>query len=535
MTIQIDRRSLVLGGAFGLGAFALGGAAGAQAIMTARGFTHGVASGEPGPDSALLWTRYVPAKGDDARLTVEISETADFARPREVGMATARRADDFTARLTARRLPTNRFLYYRFTARDGTHSAIGRTRTLPDGRVDRFALGVFSCSNLPFGWFNAYAHAAARDDIDLIVHTGDYFYEYQRGAYPGADIALAGRLIEPAGEVIQLADYRLRHASYRADPDLRRLHQNFPMIAGWDDHEITNDSWKDGAQNHNEGEGDYAARKRVAVKAYNEWMPVSGKTQETYEIGDLATIIKPETRITGRSKQVEPAGASLDAIQRELNDPKRSMLGAAQEQWVSRELKRSVRGGAKWQVLAQQINVGRLYTPANSTALLAPGAPATIVARVRAGEAAAKAGIPNNLDNWGGYPAARARLLASAQAADADLLVLAGDSHNGWAFDLAEGARPAGVEFGGHSVTSPGYEFVLSGTDPKTVASRLIASSPELKWADTSRRGYMVVELTPERATGEWVFMNTIRERSTATAPSHRMSVARGRRMFDAV
>lgn len=535
MTIQIDRRSLVLGGAFGLGAFALGGAAAAQAIMTARGFTHGVASGEPGPDSALLWTRYVSANGDDARLTVEVSETADFSRPREVGAATARRADDFTARLTARRLPTNRFLYYRFTARDGSRSPIGRTRTLPDGRVDRFALGVVSCSNLPFGFFNAYAHAAARDDLDLIVHTGDYFYEYQRGAYPGADVALAGRLIEPANELIRLADYRLRYASYRADPDLRRLHQNFPMIAAWDDHEVANDAWKDGAQNHNEGEGDYSERKRVAIKAHTEWMPVSGKPWDSYEIGDLATIIKPETRITGRSEQVEPAGASLAAIQQQLGDPKRSMFGAAQEKWVARELQRSVRRGAKWQVLAQQVNVGRVFTPPGSTALLAPGAPANIVARVTAGEAASAAGISNNLDNWGGYPAARARLLGAAQSANAELVVLSGDSHNGWAFDFAEDGKPAGVEFGGHSVTSPGYEAFLTGTDPKTVAARLRGSSPELKWADTSRRGYMVVELTPERANGEWVFMDTIRQRSTATVPSHRMGVARGRRMFDAV
>lgn len=544
MAFQIDRRSLVLGGSFGLGALALAGGAGAATLLTARGFTHNVASGEPGPTSALLWTRYVPGNGDDARLTVELSDTPDFAQAKAGGTATARRDDDFTARTVVTGLAPDRWYFYRFIAPDGSKSPTGRTRTLPVGDVGRFGLGVFSCSNLPFGWFNAYAHAARRTDLDLIVHTGDYLYEYRRGTYPGAEEAMKQRLIEPAGEMIQLADYRLRHASYRADPDLQRLHQMFPMIAQWDDHEIANDAWERGAENHQRDEGDYAERKRAAVKAYDEWMPVSGAMWSAYEIGALATLFRPETRIAGRSTPLDlddvlKGGGAIEERLRAfrdgaLADPGRTLMGAEQEAWLYAGLAQSVKRGAKWQVVAQQVNVGCVITPSDALELVPADAPDYVLASIRSGLAAAKLGIPGDYDNWGGFPAARARFLKAAQAADADLVVLSGDSHNGWAFAFEADGKPVGVELGGHSVTSPGYETYLTGAAPETVAERLIASSPELKWADTCHRGYMAVELTPEQVTGEWVMMADIRTRSLATKPSHRMRVERGRRVFSA-
>lgn len=542
MSIRIDRRSLILGGGFGLGALLMPGGAGAQALLAARGFTHGVASGEPGQDSVLVWTRHVPANGDDARLTIEFSDNGEFASPRAGGTAIAQRDADFTARATITGLEPGRWYFYRFIAPDGSASPVGRTRTLPAGPVARFGLGVFSCANLPYGWFNAYAHAAGRSDIDLMVHTGDYLYEYKRGTYPALAEALGGRIIEPAGEVIQLADYRMRHAGYRADPDLQRLHQLFPMIAQVDDHEIANDAWEKGAQNHQPEEGDYLARKQAAIRAYNEWMPVSGKPWGRYEVGDLATIFRTETRYTARSAplDLDPVIKGPGAIEDKLRafregpyaDPARTLMGAEQEQWLYDGFAQSVKRGAKWQVLAQQVNLGRLITPSDAQTLLTPDAPDYVVARVRQGQAAARAGLPSDFDNWGGFPAARARLLQAAQAGNADLVALSGDSHNAWAFQLATDGKPAGVEFGGHSVSSPGFESFLRGTDPQSVAHKLLASSPELKWADTSHRGYMAIELTPDRVTGEWVLMESIRTRSTAIAGAHRMTVERGRRVF---
>lgn len=534
-----DRRQLLTAASFGIGAFAVPGI-GLAGIMRQSGFTHGVASGEPSQASVLLWTRYRPASGDERTVRAEIAATPDFAQIIAGGEAPARPDADFTVRMTAGGLEPGRWYFYRFIAPDGSMSAIGRTRTLPEGPTARFAMGVFSCSNLPFGWFNAYAHAAARQDIDLMIHTGDYLYEYQRGTYPGADVAMKERVIEPAGEIIALTDYRLRHASYRADPDLQRLHQLFPMIAGWDDHEITNDAWKDGAQNHQPGEGDYAVRKAIAAQVYREWMPVSDAPWRQYQIGDLATLYNLETRITARDRQpsLEPVFAGGGDIAQALTrfrdeiwmDPARTMLGAEQEAWLAAGMAASVRAGTRWQVLAQQTNVGKVATPANAASLLAPAAPDFVKARVAAGVAAGRLGIPGNLDNWGGYPAARARLLQAAQAAEAELIVLAGDSHNAWAFDLKQDGKPAGVEFGGHSVTSPGYESYLTGAAPADVARALVEASEELVWADTSRRGYMVVTLTPDRAASEWVFMDTIRDKSLATGASQTISTARGTR-----
>ena len=544
MTLQIDRRGLLLSGAFGLGALATPGGAVARSLLTARGFTHAVASGEPGPTSVLLWTRHVAANGDVSRLTAEVSETPDFAQVVSGGSVSALRENDHTARLTVEGLEPGRWYHYRFIAGDGSVSPTGRTRTLPVGPVERFKLGVFSCSNLPYGWFNAYAHAAERQDLDLLIHTGDYIYEYQRGYYPGVEQAVKDRLIEPAGELIHLADYRLRYASYRADPDLQRLHGLFPMIAQWDDHEIANDAWNGGAENHSSDEGDWAARKAAALKAWREWLPVSDATWAAYGIGDLADLFRPETRLTARSQRLDlglvaagaedVAAAYADLRDRTLVDPARTLMGAEQEAWLNAGLAASTRRGARWQVLTQQVVMGDLMMPPVPEGMLEGlNLPIETAGYLKGASAAAEAGLPFNLDGWGGFPAARSRLLAAAQAADADLVVLSGDSHNAWAFDLAEDGRPAGVEFAGHSVSSPGLEGYLP-LPPDLVAQFLAGASPELKWADTSRRGYLTVELTPETATGEWVFMNGVAERSLGTRPSRTMRVTRGRRRFEA-
>lgn len=524
----IDRRQALLLALAGVAAPAL-----PLHAQGARGFTHDVASGEPGPRSVLLWTRYVAPSGD-ARLRAELSERPDFARIVAGGDAVASAARDFTARITLTGLAPNRWYHYRFVAPDGGVSPVGRTRTLPEGACAKFTLGVFSCSNLPFGFFNAYAHAAARDDIDLILHLGDYFYEYGRGTYPDPANAVAGRLADPEGNAVHLADYRLRFASYRRDPDLRRLHNRFPMIAMWDDHESANDSWSGGAEHHDPAtEGDWAARKRASVQAYREWMPVSDADWAEYRIGDLAALFRPEERLGARTRQVDLIGAAragrLASFRRDVwEDPAHTLFGPTQERWFADAIRLAARE-TRWQVLAQQVNVGFTMMPADALGWMAPD-DARGRAYVAAAIAGAKEGLPFDMDSWNGYPAARSRMLRNGLDADANLVVLSGDSHNAWAFDLAEGGVPAGVEFGGQSVTSPGFEADARGADPRTLARALIASSPELRWADTSRRGYMTVALTPDRATAEWLFLQTIRRPSTALAARHDASVVRGAR-----
>lgn len=540
--LVLDRRSLVRGGALGLGALLVPGTVLAQ-VAAARGFTHHVASGEPSQGSVLLWTRFVPAGRGEARVTAELSETIDFARVVGGGTVVTGPWRDWTAKITAAGLQPGRTYYYRFTA-DGQVSPVGRTRTLPAGRVNAFSMAVFSCSNLGYGWFNAYGHAAARDDLQLGLHLGDYIYEYERGDYPSTQEAVTGRLLEPANECLALADYRLRYACYRADADLQAVHARMPFIVSTDDHEFANDSWEGGAENHGPGEGEWSARKAAAQQAWREWMPVSETPWASYQIGELATLFRTESRILGRGEPPslgsvlrgggDPAKALADFAAGPWRDPARSMFGLEQEAWLARELARSVRAGTTWQLIGNGTVMGASLAPPEVPEWITPDAPAYVRQRVAASLAAAKAGIPANLDNWGGYPAARSRLLRAAQSAGADLVMLAGDSHNAWAFDLMEGGRRAGVEFDGHSVTSPGFESYFRRVPATVIAQALVRVSPELKWAETSGRGYMTVTLTPAEARADWLFMETVRERSLRVAHSHRMRTRRGRRTLEA-
>lgn len=538
MTLRIDRRSLILAGSLGLGALAIPGFALAQAAAT--GFTHSVASGEPGPDTMLLWTRYVPAGGGAAKLRAEVSRTEDFAKIVAGGEQVTGPWRDHTAKITVQGLEPGTRYFYRFVAPDGSFSPVGRTKTLPAGNVARFGIGIFSCSNLPFGFFNAYGHAAARDDIDLWVHLGDYLYEYKQGGYGPAGGAVAGRWPEPATEMIHLADYRLRYASYRSDPDLQELHRVKPMLVQMDDHESANNSWEGGAQNHQNDEGEWSDRKAAALQAFKEWLPVSETPWGSYDIGGLATLFRTESRLVARSDEPElgPLFRSADAQKAliafrdgELQDPARTMLGTEQEIWLAHAMARSVRGGQKWQVVGFGTIMGNQRMPEQAMEWLKPDASAGTRAYVQAGVTASRLGLPSDLDNWGGFPAARARFLKSAQSAGANLLVICGDSHNAWAFDLGQDGKPAGVEFAGHSVTSPGYEG-STAVDPKIVAAGLVATNPELKWCDTSRRGYMALTLTPERARNDWVFMDTITQRSTRASVGHTATVTRGRNVM---
>ncbi len=539
MLPNIDRRSLILGGGLGLGALLLpAGASLAADLLGAKGFTHGVASGEPDTDSMLLWTRYVPAGDGVVRLDVEVAADPGFARKAAGASVRTGAYRDWTVKATVDGLKPGTVYWYRFVAPDGVKSPVGRTKTLPTGPVARFGLGVFSCSNLPLGWFNAYGHAAARTDLDLWMHVGDYFYEY--GA--GHDPLLADRVADPDHEIVSLADYRLRYACYRADPDLQRLHQLAPMLASWDDHESANDSWEGGAQNHQPAtEGDWTVRKALAMQAYREWMPVSDEPWKAYAIGTLATLYRTESRLLARTRQADIGAAfraddpdaALKAFRDGVwRDPSATMLGSTQESWLAHALKANARTSA-WQLVGMGTIMGRTLMPPQTLDWLRPDLKAGAVKGFRNDIRAARQGVPMWMDRWDGYPAARSRLLKAAQLADADLIMLSGDGHNAWAYDLAEDGRPAGVEFSGQSVTSNGFEN-SAAADPKVVAQGFVAANPELKWADTSQRGYMMIDITPGRVTGEWLFMQTVKARTMTLAGSHRMSVDRRRRTFAA-
>ncbi len=540
MPIQIDRRALLTTAGFGIGGLLLpGGPLAAQALLGLTGFTHGIASGEPGPDSVLLWTRYKPEAGGPVKVRVEISETRDFARIAGGGQMITGPWRDHTAKITVDGLAPGKWHWYRFIAPDGTLSPIGRTKTLPVGKTAKFNIAIFSCSNIGYGEFNAYGHAAAQNDIDLVLHLGDYFYEYGRGGY---DLSEAfSRRIFPADEIITLADYRLRYASYRADPQLQAMHAAFPVIPNTDDHEGANDSWEGGAQNHSPDEGDWTNRKTAAMQVWREWLPVGEQPWKTYEIGDLATYYRTDTRMVARSRPGDYQSITRGAedTQKALveyrdgawRDESATMLGTEQESWLYHAF---ARNRSQWDVLGVGTNMGYSMTPEEALNWMPADAPERNRSYVKQGISAAKAGLPYNLDNWGGYPKARSRLLAAAQRSDTNLVVVTGDSHNGWAFDLPEGGKPAGVEFGGHSVTSPGFEQATKGTDPAVVGRGMVAGAQELRWMDSSNRGYMRLSLTPDAATNEWVFMETVAKRSLATKASHKIRVRPGRKVLEA-
>ena len=463
-------------------------------------FAHGVASGDPGPDRVILWTRVTPEPGRELepvpvqwRLALDPALRDVVAR----GELWAAPVRDHTVKLDPVGLEPGTAYYYRFEAR-GERSPIGRTRTLPVGAVERVRLGFCSCSNLPQGFFNAYGALARRADLDLVLHLGDYLYEYANGVY--GDGTELGRVPEPIHETVSLADYRMRHAQYKRDPDLQELHRQHPVVAVWDDHESANNSWAGGAENHGAGEGDWEARKRAAIRAYFEWMPVRElpgeaapaghvRTYRGFRFGDLADLLMLDTRLVGRDEQLPRDPASTFA------DPTRSLLGAPQEVWLMDQLTRSAADEIRWRVLGQQV----LFSP-----LALPGA------------------LPNP-DAWDGYPASRTRLLDHLEAHGiGDVVVLTGDIHSSWAFDVARdpfdaaaydpatGAGSLAVEF-----VAPAISSSALGTFPRAVEAYRDAAQtrPHLRWHDLDRRGYGLLDLAPERAQAEWWFVETVTER----------------------
>lgn len=541
MSITLNRRNLMALGLFGAGGLILpGGFAAAQTLASMRGFTHSVASGEPQPDSVLLWTRFVPDKADTAKVRVEISETESFTRIAGGGVMTTGPWRDYTVKITVDGLEPGRRYFYRFIGPDGTVSETGRTKTLPVGKVDRFNIAVFSCANYGFGYFNAYGHAAARGDVDLSVHLGDYIYEYKRGGYDRANFDRVASLL-PEREILDITDYRLRYATYRSDPDLQAIHRMVPMITSTDDHEGANDGWEGGAQNHQPDEGLWTNRRNAAMQAWREWMPVGEQPWQAYEIGDLATYLRTDSRLIARSRPMLlseiTAGKDRMAAIKEFRDgawrdPAATMFGTEQESWIAKALNASTRRKATWQVIGSGTVMGETRMPLEAEGWLDPKLPDSAKAWTLNGVAAAKLDMPFNMDNWSGYPAARARLLSAAQRAHSNLVMLAGDTHNGWAYDLVHDGKPVGVEFAGHSVSSPGMEN-SNKLDPKSIAAAMVKSSPELRWCDTSNRGYMMVSLTPVAATSQWVFMDTVQTRSHSVKGSKTLIAKRGRRALE--
>ena len=462
-------------------------------------FRHGVASGDPLSDRVILWTRVTPRGSGAQRVSWTIARDERMAQTVANGEVETGAGRDFTIKIDALGLEPGTTYYYRFAA-NGEQSVIGRTRTLPQMNVSRIRLGVVSCANLPQGFFNAYACLAQRRDLDAILHLGDYLYEYGNAQY--GDGSRFNRIPSPDREILALADYRERHAQYKADPDAQAIHQQHPFICVWDDHEFANNTWQDGAANHNNDgalEGAWRNRRTAAARAYFEWMPIREDAQtrqekiyRAFRFGNLATLIMLDTRAIGRDQQVPATDSAA------IESPSRHLLGAEQESWLAGQFVTASRGSAAWTLLGQQV-------------MFAPQTPA-----------GARSG---NADSWDGYRGSRTRVFDMIERAKVrNLAVLTGDVHSSWAFDLprdpfggydkATGKGSLGVEFAGTSISSPSN--LGRGPDgPKQLAD-LMAARPHLHYVDGRYRGYFVLDLTRERLQADYYALATIEERSTS-------------------
>jgi alkaline phosphatase D len=520
----------------GLGAGVLAASAvvrpGATLAASKAPFQHGVASGDPLSDRVVLWTRVTTEVPGTITVLWEVAYDAKFRHVIRRGNVRTGAARDWTVKVDATGLPAAARLFYRFRAL-GQLSPVGRTRTLPVGRVDQIKLAVFSCSNYPAGYFHVYAEAARLDDVFASVHLGDYIYEYGRDGYASADAANLGRLSDPADELLVLADYRRRYAQYRSDPDLQALHAAMPMIAVWDDHEISNDTWREGAENHDEvSEGLFAERRAAAIRAYHEWLPTRlsdssspERIYRSFEFGDLLSLHMLDTRVTGRDLQLDyadyfgAAGFDTARFTADIADPDRQLLGTVQQDWLARQLAGS---NATWDLLGQQVLMGRMNIPAplvlgqisfsDYSALLfkAQTNPAALTPQDQA--ILAQPAIPYNLDAWDGYAVARENVLGAASALDRNLVVLSGDTHNAWASDLTDYAGNAvGVEFATPAVSSPGLEEYFPNENPLAVAAGLTQIIGPLKYANTHQRGFIIVTARHDECRAEWRYVDTVK------------------------
>ena len=532
--MKMDRRSL-------LGLLGAGAASPAVAQATNTGsvaFLHGVASGDPDTRSAVFWTRVTPTDPSvgEVAVVLEVAHDAGFGDivRRSTGLR-ARAERDFTVKhdLDGQGLEPGAEYFYRFVA-NGVTSPVGRVRTLPEGATAEMALAVVSCQLYPGGLFNAYDALSKLDRLDAVVHLGDYIYEY--GAEPSdygmSSGAALGRVPQPPHEIVSLADYRMRHAQYKSDPDLQAAHARAPFICVWDDHEVANDAWMMGAENHQaETEGDFATRKAAALRAYYEWMPIrepkAGALNEainrSFDFGDLATLTMVETRLLARGEQMTfadipktaegaPDVAAFEALRLA---PDRDLLGERQRQWIGETLSRSKAAGRPWQILGNQVvmakvkgpDISRMMPPEQIQQMLASLAD-DVRPQIEAAIQLFKLGLPFNLDSWDGYPAGRERLYETFAAADVAPIVLAGDSHAFWVNELHDnaGARRA-VEFGTSSISSPSPGDHVGGL-PLGVA--LSAANPEVKFCDQTSKGYVLLNVTRDQVVGELWAVSTI-------------------------
>ncbi|MBL3656144.1 alkaline phosphatase D family protein [Fulvivirga sediminis] len=523
------------------------------------GFFEGVASFDPTQDRVVLWSRYTPATNETGKpaIILDVATDTDFKTVVASETVEVDAGSDNTIYVDVSNLKSNTRYYYRFrNEMTATISVIGQTKTLPAaGEVTQINLAVLSCSNYQSGLFNVYG-AVAQSEADVVVHLGDYIYEYPAGGYGTSELtAQLGRRHEPTGEIIALDDYRTRYRQYRRDPQLQEAHRLKPFICVWDDHEIANDAYTDGAENHQDNEGSFEVRKSNAIQAWAEYLPArvsdNAKIYRSFDLGGIVNLMMLDTRIIGRNKQLSysdyftPSGLDREAFLADWMDDDRTILGQEQLSWLQGQLSGS---GAAWQVLGNQVLMGKVHIPLEllmtTAEITANGVTpelfkkynelveqlVTIKSRMMKNDPSltneeigrVQNALPYNLDSWDGYPAEREVVFAAA--AGKKLISIAGDTHNAWHIDLtdAQGHR-VGAELATSSVSSPGFDGIF-GTDPAVIdpfEQSLQLLINDLKYLNASDRGYVMASFTQSEANSEWRFVSTLATENISTTTDY--------------
>jgi alkaline phosphatase D len=496
-------------------------------------FALGVASGSPTHDSVVLWTRLVESSLDNRPVAVrwEVADDEAFSRIVQNGQHLAVADLGHSVHVELQNLQADRWYFYRFMVGD-TVSNVGRTRTFPKAglSVEKLKIAYASCQRWEAGYFTAYKHMLA-EKPDAVLFLGDYIYEY-----PGNPVSAVRipSLTSTLGFVLTLDDYRNRYAQYKSDADLQAMHAACPWLMTWDDHEVQNDyagltAGDSGVADIFSTPYDFAMRRAAAYQAYYENMPIRASTLtkslaglasgaemrifQRVDVGQLASFYMLDPR-QYRDRQVcskdGKLGASMVNPSKCVDwlDPKRTMLGAQQESWLSIELASAKQRGSTWNVLAQSTLFGlRDNTPGDGQSFFN--------------------------DGWDGYAAARARLTNTLQKnAVQNTVMLGGDVHENWVGYLkadysqtaaAQAAPAIGVEFCGTSITSSAGSSAVEKTPER------LAENPHFVFADAKRRGYGVVEFTSKQLTTSLRVVDNVRSKTTSVETLAQFAVPAGR------
>ncbi len=504
-------------------------------------FRHGIASGDPLQTSVILWSA-ITTDGSSIKIIAELAGDENFttsvwSAPVDVRPELAVNGI-IPLKIEATGLIPGTEYFYRFRENAGETSPVGRTKTLPQGHVDALSMAVVSCSNHPAGYFHSYRHIAQSAPMDVVVHLGDYIYEYGLGGFATGDAEVLGRIPDPAHECVSLDDYRRRYVQYHGDPDLQAAHAAAPWIITWDDHENANNSWQHGADNHSPDEGAWATREAASLSAFYEWTPTrepSGGAPRTafwrnFEFGDLASLTMLETRLAARTEQVDwalfPVPADADPEDAEVKakvarfetelvgDPARRMLGDVQGDFVEASLARSVKAGQPWQLLGNQVLLAKIYSPDYIAVL--PGWLKWLAKRKNPQLfeyfLRSRFRPPLNTDAWDGYPAARERLYNRARRAGSSFISLAGDTHDfNTSILRAEDGGIVGAELGTSGVSSPGNfaDVLAPGVDFGHLTQNM---NLDTILHDVHDTGYIRLTLRHDEALADYVSTSSVKQ-----------------------